>query len=59
MVRAVSQSKKEFMIEQLEENKKDSRKFWKSVKLVLPDKKIIKTSMLYGIQIKKKCCLGP
>lgn len=37
VVRAVSQSKKDFIINQLEENRKDSLKFWKTVKQILPD----------------------
>lgn len=57
VVRAVSQSKKEFIINQLEENRKDSRKFWKSVKLILPDKNL-QTLMLSGTRKKKKWCQG-
>lgn len=38
LVKAVSSSKKEFIMNKLIANQKDSSKFWKSVKLVLPDK---------------------
>lgn len=39
VVKAVSVSKKEYVIKQLKENQKDGGKFWKSVKLILPDNK--------------------
>lgn len=39
VVTAVTQSKKEFVINQLNEHRTDSSKFWKTVRIVLPDKK--------------------
>lgn len=33
----VNESKREYINEQLELNKKNSKKFWESIKLILPD----------------------